>query len=68
MYEVKRFFVYISLVISFYIKNEKEKELLHQSYMTLRDTLIDTLVDDKTQVGLNWKYPISELIKLRFTR
>ena len=23
---------------------------------------------DKTQVGLNWKYPISELIKLRFTR
>ena len=22
----------------------------------------------KTQVGLNWKYPISELIKLRFTR
>ena len=23
---------------------------------------------DKTQVGLKWKYPISELIKLRFTR
>jgi len=25
-------------------------------------------IHDKTQVGLNWKYPISELIKLRFTR
>jgi len=26
------------------------------------------VMHDKTQVGLNWKYPISELIKLRFTR
>ena len=44
--KLSAFFVHISLVISFYIKNEKEKELLHQSYMTLRDTLIDTLVEE----------------------
>ena len=35
-----------------------------------RKKLIGALsyMHDKTQVGLNWKYPISELIKLRFTR
>ena len=43
-------------------KNKKNNQL----YFILNGS--SQVLHDKTQVGLNWKYPISELIKLRFTR
>ena len=40
---------------------------VEDGYRSTRMKVIFTRIHDETQVGLDWKYPISELIKLRLT-